>query len=207
MNEKDLDRNEKKLIESVYKSLFKNGDFTLSDLNDKEKFRKKILEINKKADYQIVVDYSDNLINNAKEFIEKGDFNNAKIFYATYFEHQLNRIINELCYRKSISKKEINNIIKSINLIGKLTWLPLILGIPKISIKHKNVILKLAEDRNAFIHYKHNPEPNERNENFEQKQHEEVIKIEKTITYFKKYTSRLLYNNQKIELEKKLKNR
>jgi len=209
MNDNEIKEKEeslsKILIERVIQSLFKDGTLTLSDLEDKKKFWKKFQDINKKAEYKIVIDHTDSLISSARQFNEADDINKAKVFYATYFEHKLNEIINELCRRKSINKKEINNIIRSINLIGKLTWLPLILEIPKISIKHKNVILKLAEDRNAFIHYKHNPEPDEQNANYKEKQQDDIKQIEKTITYFKKYTSRILYNNQKTKINKKLK--
>jgi hypothetical protein len=211
MNDVNLKEQEENLsevlIESVIKSHFKDGTLTLSDFKDKEKFWNKILELNKNAEYQVVIDHTDNLITTARQFNETGAVNNAKIFYATYFEHELNKIINELCQRKSINKKETNNIIKSVNIIGKLTWLPLILGIPKISIKHKNVILRLADNRNAFIHYKHNSQPNESDANQEQKEQEDIKQIEKTITYFKKYSSRILFNNQKTKLDKELKSR
>jgi hypothetical protein len=211
MNDKETKEQEdnlsKTFIENIIRSLFKEGILTLSDLDNEKKLFNKLISINKKTEYNIIIDHTDNLISSARQFNEAGEIDNAKIFYATYFEHQINKIINEACLKKSINKKDINNIIKSINLIGKLTWLPLILGIPKISVKHKNVILKLADDRNAYIHYKHNPEPDELNENENQKQQEDIKQIEKTITYFKKYSSRILYNNQKTQLDKKLKKR
>ncbi|WP_147679168.1 hypothetical protein [Algibacter pacificus] len=193
------------LIEEIIKSHFKDGSLTFSDFKNKKIFWNKILELNKKAEYQVIINHTNTLIKNARHFNKIGEYNNAKIFYATYFEHELNRIINELCHRKSIDKKETNNIIKSINIIGKLTWLPLLLGIPKISVKHKNIILKLADNRNAYIHYKHNPETNQLNINQKHKEQEDIKQIEKTITYFKKYTSRVLFNNQKTKLEKELK--
>jgi len=208
MNDKEIkeeDSFKKIVVESVIQSLFKDGTFTLSDLEDKNKFWEKLLDINKKTEFKIVIDHTNSLILTARQFNEIDDFNKAKVFYATYFEHQLNGLIDELCQRKSIDKKEINNIIRSVNLIGKLTWLPLILEIPKISIKHKRVILKLAEDRNAFIHYKHNPEPDEFDAKHKEKQQDDIKQIEKTITYFKKYTSRILYTNQKTKINKKLK--
>lgn len=211
MKEKEIKELEESLstmfFDKLVHSLFKDGTITISEFDNKEKLLEKILKINAKTEYKVVVDYKEDLLNTARQFNELGKVNNAKIFYATYFEHQLNGIIDELCTLKSINKKEINNIIKSINLAGKLTWLPLILEIPKISVKHKNVILKLAGERNAFIHYKYNPEPDEIETNEKQKEQEDIVKIEKTITYLKKYTSRVLYKNKKTELETKLKNR
>lgn len=193
------------VFNSIVHSLFRDGTLTLADFEDEEKFKKKLLAINAKADYKIIIDHSESLISTARQFNKTGKIENAKLFYATYFEHELNGIIVELCQKKSIDKKTINDIIKSVNLIGKLTWLPLVLGIPQVTAFHKNTILKLADDRNAYIHYKHNPQPDEPNANKEQNEQEEIKKIEKTITYFKKYVSRILYNKQKTHLDKKLK--
>ncbi len=210
MNDKEIKEEEKLgnvFFEKLVHSLFKDGTLTISDFDDEKKFLKKIKDINDKTEYQLVIDHTEDLLNTARKFNKNGNTDNAKIFYATYFEHELNGIIDELCMKKSISKKETNNIIRSVNLIGKLTWLPLLLGIPQIAIKHKNTILKLAGDRNAYIHYKHNPEPDEINENDEQKQQDDIKEIEKTINYFKKYISRTLYKNQKTQLVNKLKKR
>jgi hypothetical protein len=211
MNDKEIKEQEENLanvfFEKLVHSLFKDGTLTISDFDDEKKLLKKLHGINNKTEYQIVIDHTEDLLKTARKFNKTGNTNNAKIFYATYFEHQLNGIINELCIKKSINNKETNNIIRSVNLIGKLTWLPLLLGIPQIAIKHKNVILKLAGDRNAYIHYKHNPEPDEIDENDEQKQQDDIKEIEKTITYFKKYISRTFYKNQKTQLENKLKKR
>lgn len=193
------------VFNSIVHSLFRDGTLTLADFEDEEKFKKKLLSINEKADYKIIIDHSESLISTARQFNKTGKIENAKLFYATYFEHELNSIIVELCQKKSIDKKTINDIIKSVNLIGKLTWLPLVLGIPQVTTAHRNTILKLADDRNAYIHYKHNPLPDKSDTNEEQKEQEEIKKIEKTITYFKKYVSRILYNNQKTHLDKKLK--
>jgi hypothetical protein len=195
------------VFNSIVHSLFRDGTLTLADFEDEEKFKKKLLSINAKADYKIIIDHSESLIATARQFNKTGKIENAKLFYATFFEHELNGIILELCQKKSIDKKTINDIIKSVNLIGKLTWLPLVLGIPQVTVAHKNTILKLADDRNAYIHYKHNPQPDESDANNEQKEQEEIKKIEKTITYFKKYVSRILYNKQKTHLDKKLKRR
>lgn len=201
------DKLSRSVFNSIVHSLFRDGTLTLADFEDKEKFKKKLLSINAKANYKIIIDHSESLISTARQFNKTGKIENAKLFYATYFEHELNGIIIELCQKKSIDKKTINDIIKSVNLIGKLTWLPLVLGIPQVNVAHKNIILKLADDRNAYIHYKHNPQPDESDANKEQKEQEEIKKIEKTITYFKKYVSRILYNKQKTHIDKKLKKR
>jgi hypothetical protein len=195
------------IFNSIVYSLYRHGDITLADFQDKEKFKKKLLAINAKVDYKIVIDHSEDLISTARQFNKTGKIEKAKLFYATYFEHELNRIIVELCRKKSIDRKTINDIIKAVNLVGKLTWLPLVLGISQVTTSHKNIILKLADDRNAYIHYKLNPQPDEPDANEEQEEQEEIKKIEKTIIYFKKYVSRIVYSKQKTHLDKKLKRR
>ena len=207
MNKKKQKRENlsKVLLNNVIQSLLKDGNIKLSDLDNINEFWKKFKKIYQKTEFKYVIDHSERLVNSARLFIESNNFNEAKIFYATYFEHKLNEIINEICIRKSIEKKQINEIIRKINLNGKLTWLPLLLGIPKISTKHINVIQKLAEDRNAFIHYKYNSISDVSIENKKEKQEKDIREIEKTITYFKKYTSRILFNNEKTKIIKKLK--
>jgi hypothetical protein len=100
-----------------------------------------------------------------------------------------------------INSKITNDIIRSVNFIGKLTWLPAILRLPLIRETHKKIILKLADDRNAYVHYKHNPDPEDLQDN---KINAEFIQIEKSITYFKKYVARILFNGEKGKLENQL---
>lgn len=212
-NEKSKEEEKLKdfFYESFIKSLIKNGDITIEEFNDKAKLQKKLLKLNNKTDYKITIDHKEDLIETARYFFNKKDFNKSKLFYATYFEHEINDLIIELCEKKKIEKKTINDIIKSVNIIGKFTWLLLILDASKVSEIHKNVILKTADERNSFVHYKYNPEQ----ENLkdiaklkvtETKIIDEFIKIEKTITYIKKYKSKNLFNGNKLRLEKIIRN-
>ena len=195
----------KSILDSILRTLYIDGNIKLEDFDNKGKLADKLLRIFKKYEWAIIIDHSDNLIMTAKQFGNEKDFDKAKLFYATFFEHELNNIIVTLCRKKSIDKKTINEIIKSINLIGKLTWLPLIFDIPTVSEQHKKIILKIADDRNAYVHYKHNPQPDEIDTNREQKNILELKQIQKTVTYFKKYVSRVLYGNRKTHLDKKIK--
>lgn len=204
--EKISKRISKTVFESIVKSLIKDGSLSIEDFDDDEKFKKKLLDINKKTEWVVVIDHSDNLISTAKQFADKKDFDKAKLFYATFVEHEINRIIIDICYKKKIDKKTANEIIRSTNMMAKLTWLPAILDIPKVNDNHKKVILKLSDDRNAFVHYKYNSLPDDIETNQEQKQSAEIEEIKKTIIYFRKYSSRLLYKNSKTKVDKFLKN-
>jgi hypothetical protein len=209
--EKEKSKEEKKLqdffYESFIKSLLKSGEITIEDFSDKAKLKKKLLKLNDKT----VIDHKEDLIETARHFFKKKDFSKSKLFYATYFEHEINNLIIELCEKKKIEKKTINDIIKSVNIIGKFTWLLLILGATKVSEIHKNIILKTADERNAFVHYKYNSEQEdiideEKLKIKETKIIAEFKKIENTITYIKKYKSRNLFNGNKLSIERILKN-
>lgn len=205
MKSKEEEKLENFFYENFIKSLFKNGQITIEEFNDRAKLNKKLLKLNDKTDYKIVIDHKEDLIETARGFFNKKDYSKSKLFYATYFEHEINDLIIELCEKKKIEKKVINDIIKSVNIIGKFTWLLLILGASKVSEIHKNIILKTADERNAFVHYKYNPEQDDIKDN-ETTILEEFKKIEKTITYLKKYKSKNIFNGNKLRLEKTIRN-
>jgi len=213
---KEKSKEEEKLqdffYESFIKSLLKRGEITIEEFNDKEKLAKKLLKLNNKTDYNIVIDHKEDLIETARHFYNNKEFNKSKLFYATYFEHEINDLIIELCEKKKIEKKTINDIIKSVNIIGKFTWLLLILGAKKVSEIHKNVILKTADERNSFVHYKYNPEQDEflddeKSKIKENKIIDEFKKIENTVTYIKNYKSRNLFGGNKIRVENLIRNK
>ena len=214
MAKKEQAKIEQNLIDFIYesfvKSLYKSGEITIEDFDDTAKLKKKLLKLNSKTEYKIVVSHTEDLLKTAREFRDKDDSNKAKLFYATYFEHELNDLIIELTQKKNIDKKTTTDIIKSVTIIGKLTWLLSILGATKFSEIHKNIILKIADERNAFVHYKYNPENDDFKTTSQEKDNnlkkiEGFKKIENAITYLKKYKSRILFNGNKTHIENKLK--
>lgn len=198
------------LFENIVKTLFIQGDLTIADFEDKKSLYNKVLKINEKVNYKIVIDHKTNIIETAREFLGRKNYNYAKLLYATYFEHEINDLILELSQIKGLDKKTINEIIKSVNIIAKYSWLITILGAPKFSENHKKIIQKVSEERNAFVHYKYNPveESNENIKDSNRKQDritEEFKKIESTITYLKRFKSRILYKGNKQLIEKSTK--
>lgn len=194
------------ITERIVQSLVKEGSITIEDFKDKVTLRKKIDDIVGRCELILITDYTDNLLQTAKNFKKEGKIDNFKLFYAICFEHLMNGfIVDVVCIRKSIDKKTINDIIKSVNMNGKITWLLTLLELPPITSHHKKTLLKLNEDRNSYVHYKYNPKPDEIDKDEDTKIKEEFRQIEKTIIYFKRYISKVLYNNSKTEIDKHLK--
>lgn len=200
------------LFENIVKTLFIQGELTTKDFEDEKSLYKKVLKINENVNYKVVIDHKTDIIETAREFLGRKNYNYAKLLYATYFEHEINELILELSLLKGLDKKTINEIIKSVNIIGKYSWLITILGAPKFSDKHKKIIQKVSEERNAFVHYKYNPleESIDKIKNSNQKQirlNEDFKKIESTITYLKRFKSRILYKGNKKLIEKSIKSK
>ena len=149
-----------RMIEIASKSFLAHGALDKEDLLSKDilvEKMKKILDSGEIADIEFVTDYSDYLLDKATDFYNSEDFDLSIVFYATFFEHSLNKIIDYQLREKQISKKAKNELIRSVNISGKCGWLLEVLNLPFFNSNHSKNIIELAERRNAFIHYKWNP--------------------------------------------------
>lgn len=188
--------------EIAIKSLYLEGVITEEDLKDKDVLKAKLKEVIDKVDFKIVIEYKDDLIKNARFYRLKNDFNNSNLFYAMFFEHSLNELIINFCSKNEIDKKTANDIIKSTSIAAKMTWLPRLLKLPNINDKHRKVIMRVAEDRNAYVHYKYPYDSDNDTDDQDEKIEIQFVEIEKTVTYFKRYTSKIRFNNKKGHIEK-----
>lgn len=204
----ELDKEEEKILNSVVESLVHSmlakGDISEEDLSDREHLLKKLKNLTKNAKFAFVIDHRESILNTANEFFKNEKYDFSIIFFAMYFEHSINHIISHDLEKKKISKKTKMELIKSVNIYGKFTWLLEVLGLPKFNLKHITIINKAASERNAFIHYKWNPDPDIERNNEEQTNISLVNELRKSVTYFKKYESRVLYENKKGKLQNAL---
>jgi hypothetical protein len=178
----------------VVRSLYQDGDLKDDDIRDDEKLREKLKEFLEKIDFIPVTDYLGSLLKNARRFKLAEDYEDAILFYAIFFEHTINRIIDAACRKKKIDKKTAIEIIKSVSIHGKVNWLFILLGIPKRNAIHKKRLLEIAEERNSYVHYKW------KGYDFDNKDIRIISllnDIDKTVTYKKKFEANFLYNRRK----------
>ena len=190
------------IAKNIIRSYFVNGDLTDADLKlPQNDFFQKVRQVTEKSNFQfLTIDHRDSILEKAYDFFETKEYNLGKVFLAMFFEHSLNSIIDHACFKRKISEKVKIEIIKNVNLNGKLTWLLQLLGLPIFNDNHKKVIIKIADDRNAFIHYKWKPvNMDERNQ-----ETDELKKIKLAVRYMKKYETTILFQNNKQKLERKL---
>jgi hypothetical protein len=145
----------KKIYNTVIDSFFKSGHLTEHDIKSKKALTEKLLSlIEKEISLKIVINHKDSILDMARELKDQGQYDFAKMFYALFFEHSINDIINTECFRRNITTKSKNDVLRHVNLHGKFGWLRELLELPVFNVKHYKTIMKVADERNAFIHYK-----------------------------------------------------
>lgn len=137
-------------------------------------------------------DHSSFLLSEARRAMRLNRSEVAALFLATWFEHWVNWTIRCLAIRQKISGEQIADIIRSVSIRGKFGWLLELLGAPPISKKHQNLIKRICESRNAFVHYKWTMTPLDEPLVAQKNLKADLLTIEKTIGYLNRYSSRNL---------------
>ena len=108
----------------------------------------------------IVVDHTTELERTAKSFEDQEEFEYAIVFYATWFEHWLNRLIACAAHRKYLPSEQIMSVVRRATLKQKLIFsgpVSTIFICSDFSPIPSDIVcsvLEIAEIRNEFIHYK-----------------------------------------------------
>ena len=190
---------------SAVPDLMASGDLAEENLNRKDIMRK-MANLTLDGTISYGLDHRDVILSTALQFYEDKRYIFALCFYAMYFEHTINVLIGFVLRNRGVSYKSQVELIRSVNTRGKFSWLLELLGLPAFNDKHRNVVKKAAEERNAMIHYKWKMVPND--EFFNNGGDEEIIKllekVRKTVTYLKRYESKVLYKGKKGKLLKEL---
>lgn len=105
--------------------------------------------------FEATIDYRDDLLRQARRFANGGDENLALLLYATWFEHWANHMLHwKLSAQKHFMTREVREILRTVQLGGKLSWLAKLVGLRPVSVEHQKTIAAISERRNAFVHYK-----------------------------------------------------
>lgn len=104
--------------------------------------------------YAWAIDQTSTLLKEARRFAQADNNELACLFYATWFEHWLNDMINTVGKRRKLSDREITQIIRDIQFRAKSTWLFRILNLKPINEAHLKRMQSIIDARNAFVHYK-----------------------------------------------------
>ncbi len=155
-----------------------------------------------KTQFEVIVDHRETLLILADDAFQRNHFELSISMYATFIEHTLNRFIHLASNIKNVDSKTKVEIIRSVNLIGKCTWLLKLLGLPPIKIEYIKTISAIADERNAYIHYKWKSESDKKDHKDEKTMYLETqIKIKKLVKYLKNYESKVQYGGRKGKIQ------
>lgn len=183
------------LKRKVIETFVKHGLLNIKEMTDRE-IAVETLKLIEEIEFNLVFDYKDSILKQARLFHSEGEIELSHLLYATWFEYWINELISILGHRKNLKENEINEIIKNIPFRAKYTWLLKLFGFKEINKTHLNLILRLTDLRNSFVHYKWK----EKNKDFKNEEKFVMEKIEKTVRYIKNIENRHIYNNSKRKL-------
>ncbi|MFB1054472.1 hypothetical protein [Vibrio diabolicus] len=171
------------------------GDVDIEGLSDDEaaaKINEYIQDfINSGKDINLVIDHKGTLLQEARRLVAEKKDNLALVTYATWWEHWINGVLEARLYRKDIIGKEFKQVITSLNNRAKTTWFPKLIELPPFEKDHLDVMTKLADKRNGFVHYKYpvnNDDTDDLTEFFKQ--------VECSILYFIEYENTNIFQSK-----------
>lgn len=153
------------------------------------------------------IDYTEDILHEARIFKKKRNYHFACIFYAAWAEHWVNGVIADECEKLNIGEKHAKEIIRDISIKNKYSWFLMILKLPAISEKILHFLDELIQTRNAFIHYKwcrKNIDDVDWIKREKESYKRKISNFEKVVKYLKKYEERHLLKNYKIEVLKNI---
>ena len=153
---------------------------------------------NDKIEIQYAVDHRNEIINKAVDYYEK-DYYLSITLISFFIEHTINSIIDLYCRENSVSEKYRIEIIRNLSIASKFSWLLVLMKLPKINSRILKSIIKIAESRNSFVHYKW------KYSNIDEDKIENKItltEIKTTIKYLKTYESKIEFNGLKNQIKK-----
>jgi hypothetical protein len=108
------------------------------------------------SDFDIVLDHRQDLLKLARHFRLQNRREYAVLMYATWIEHSLNLILQELARARSVGETHVQAFLREASVRAKSSWLFVLLGRKPLSNRIVSRIQRLADSRNSFIHYKWN---------------------------------------------------
>jgi len=106
------------------------------------------------SDFDFVLDHRQDLLKQARSYRLQDKREYAVLMYTTWIEHSLNLTLQELARDRSISEIHIQTFLREVSVRAKSSWLFVLLGRKPLSNRVVARIQRLADSRNAFIHYR-----------------------------------------------------
>ncbi len=201
---KDLDSSlTEREIESIIVNLatgFIRDGFLSHVGKSREQFIAEFRTLTRNLEELPIVDHTEEILEQARAYRKGGNENFACLFYAMWFEHTINRFIYSFAKRMNLPDMEIGEIIRATSYKSKCSWLLRIFNKKPFKGLHINLLIKLMDVRNSFVHYKWKVTNEQTNKEIR------VIlsNIEKTVRYVRGYENKYVLGISRREVKKKI---
>jgi hypothetical protein len=185
---------------SLVEQFHANGSISPDDLENPERLRTRLDELLAPGFAIIgIVDHRDRIIEYANRFTDDGEYELALVFYALYFEHTLNVLIQRQLDWLQKGPEVTKGALRSVTFENKLGWFLDLIDLPALNPKYAKAMLQIASERNAFVHYKWQPFPETAAEKDRARLRLQalVASARKSVSYLKRYEARLLHGGMK----------
>jgi hypothetical protein len=169
----------------------------LADPAHRARYLATMLERLKHAPLKIAISHTGSLRRIGARHERAGYGGLATLLYATWVEHVLNELIVHGLEKAKKPEALAKQVLREASLSAKLGWLLELLGLPPLLGAHVSRLQRLAELRNAFVHYKwaysdpdHDAKQRELDLRF-------LAECRKSMNYLARYRARALYNGSK----------
>lgn len=159
MKERNLSKTEKKLartlVNGIAEQMLMNGVIEVRGKSYEEVEKllyDKIRGWGKQRPMLMGTDHLPSLLRSARQFAKREACNDAILYYAVWFEHWINGLLQRRLHTWSTA--EVRAMLREVNIRGKLTWLLKLTHGIHIDKKHLRVMETIFCKRNEYVHFK-----------------------------------------------------
>jgi hypothetical protein len=141
------------------------------------------------------------LLTEARRFAGLGKQEIALLFYATWFEHWINGLMDRKAHQLKLSTEALKLLLRQTGFEAKLVCFPALAKLPRIREQHRKAVLRCAQLRNSFVHYKFSVGTRDDEED---RYKGAISAAEKAVKYLMRFEQRHIFKGAKHRLRKLL---
>jgi hypothetical protein len=198
----------RKLVNTICRQILQEGivelDGKAEDQVLKELFDQ-LLKWSKQRPMMMSTDHQSGLLKQARTYANNEQFDEAFLFYATWFEHWINGVLTRRL--RKIDEDVRRQMLRETSLKGKFKWLLPLIHEVEIPTRHIDTVTRIAEIRNSFVHYKFVMTDVDQWKDETPRALADLKRAEKTIKFLKRFETKMFLSPQAKKLIRKIEER
>jgi hypothetical protein len=195
----------RRLVNSLCKQFLEEGIVDPDGKTDEQVLRELFdhaVKWSKQHPMLMSTDHKSSLLKQAREFAKQEDFEEAFLFYATWFEHWINGVLTRR--QNKLDENRRRQMLRETSLKGKFTWLLPLIHQAEIPSRYVDAIIRISEIRNSFVHYKFILSDVDKRDEEEARHLADLARAEKAIKFLKRLEAKIFLSKQARKLIRKL---